>query len=215
MEPQTHSADETLKDIRNIMERSTRFTNFSGWSLIVPGIIAIAGWCLLAADVYGFKPLWNIAISLPRIPDYRISTCILAFILILSAVSAYISNNIKAKRNNQNLFDTSAKRAFYSFCMPLIFGGIFSAIVSVPHYDYGVLTESDIPFAHMLVFYGLALINASKYSLPQLRSLGIAQCVLSLLAALPLPFIGLLAWLLGFGFLNIIFGIIILRNHRA
>ena len=59
-----------------------------------------------------------------------------------------------------------------------------------------------------LIFYGLALVNASKYTLNEVRSLGIAEIILGLFAA---QFIGyaLIFWALGFGLLHIVYGILV------
>jgi hypothetical protein len=58
-----------------------------------------------------------------------------------------------------------------------------------------------------LIFYGLALVNASKYTLSEVRSLGIIEIVIGLFA---MHFIGygLLLWAVGFGVMHIIYGII-------
>jgi len=58
-----------------------------------------------------------------------------------------------------------------------------------------------------LIFYGLALVNASKYTLSEIRSFGIAEIVLGLIAMAFIGY-GLLFWAIGFGLLHIIYGII-------
>ena len=59
----------------------------------------------------------------------------------------------------------------------------------------------------MLVFYGLALINASKYTLEDIRHLGYCEIVLGLLSAWFIGY-GLLFWAIGFGVLHIVYGTI-------
>lgn len=56
-----------------------------------------------------------------------------------------------------------------------------------------------------LVFYGLALVNASKYTLPDIRLLGISEIVLGLIAMFRIGN-GLECWAAGFGLLHIIYG---------
>ena len=56
-----------------------------------------------------------------------------------------------------------------------------------------------------LVFYGLALVNASKYTLTDIRNLGYCEIVLGLLSLFFLGY-GLEVWVIGFGFLHIIYG---------
>ena len=59
--------------------------------------------------------------------------------------------------------------------------------------------------ALMLIFYGLALINASKYSIGDIRYLGFTQIILGLICAL-MPSYGFWFWVIGFGFMHIIYG---------
>ena len=57
----------------------------------------------------------------------------------------------------------------------------------------------------MLIFYGLALVNASKYTRNDVRSLGMAEVVLGMISLSALQY-GLLFWALGFGVLHIAYG---------
>ena len=58
-----------------------------------------------------------------------------------------------------------------------------------------------------LIFYGLALINASQFTYSDIKGLGLLECIIGLAS---LYFIGysLLFWALGFGVAHIIYGII-------
>jgi uncharacterized protein YjeT (DUF2065 family) len=59
-----------------------------------------------------------------------------------------------------------------------------------------------------LVFYGLALYNASKYTYNEVRIFGIVQIVLGLISCWFVAY-GLLLWAAGFGIVHIIYGIYI------
>ena len=61
-----------------------------------------------------------------------------------------------------------------------------------------------------LIFYGLALVNASKYTLTDIRYLGYCEIVLGLINMSSDQFVGygLYFWALGFGVLHILYGII-------
>ena len=65
-----------------------------------------------------------------------------------------------------------------------------------------------------LIFYGLALVNASKYTLKEVRSLGIAEIILGLIATYFIGY-GLLFWSVGFGLLHIIYGIIMKTRYGS
>ena len=64
----------------------------------------------------------------------------------------------------------------------------------------------------MLLFYGLALLHAAKYSKQDVFSLAWVQIGLGLLAALLLNY-GLLIWTIGFGFVHIVYGIVMYYKY--
>jgi hypothetical protein len=57
----------------------------------------------------------------------------------------------------------------------------------------------------MLIFYGLALVNASKYSIGDIQYLGYIQIGLGLIGAYE-PGYGFWLWVIGFGIMHIIYG---------
>ena len=77
--------------------------------------------------------------------------------------------------------------------------GYFLLIIKLNSQHYG-LTASL-----MLIFYGLALVNASKYTIGNVKYLGYAEIIIGLVCA-ALPGYGLWFWLLGFGLFHIIYG---------
>lgn len=56
-----------------------------------------------------------------------------------------------------------------------------------------------------LIFYGLALVNASKYTLTDIRYLGYCEIILGLTNMFFIGY-GLYFWAAGFGLLHIIYG---------
>ena len=56
-----------------------------------------------------------------------------------------------------------------------------------------------------LLFYGLALYNAGKYTLDEIRYLGVSEIILGLLGCIFIGY-GLMFWALGFGVLHIVYG---------
>jgi hypothetical protein len=59
----------------------------------------------------------------------------------------------------------------------------------------------------MLIFYGLALVNGSKYTLHDIRFLGYMEIALGIVASFYIGY-GLVLWTIGFGFLHIVYGAI-------
>jgi hypothetical protein len=106
----------------------------------------------------------------------------------------------KAKKNKQSLFNKITLRAAYNLLTPLVTGGIFSLVL---------LYNGEIEFiaSSTLIFYGLALINASKFTVGEIHWLGLGEIFCGLLAAIYL-YHGIYWWTLGFGVLHIIFGLV-------
>ena len=80
----------------------------------------------------------------------------------------------------------------------MVSGGLFA--FSMMHEG-----QFELIAAATLVFYGLGLINASHFTLNDIKNLGFGQLILGLIAAF-FPAYGLLCWALGFGVLHVIYG---------
>ena len=63
-----------------------------------------------------------------------------------------------------------------------------------------------------LAFYGLALINGSKYTLSDIKYLGLLEVALGCIC-LFIPGYGLLFWAIGFGALHVLYGIIMWNKY--
>jgi hypothetical protein len=123
-----------------------------------------------------------------------------ALIVLILAISLSVLFTVrKAKRNNLPIWDGTTKRMLGSLLVPLVTGGIFCLILLLDWYT-ALIAPS------MLIFYGLALVNASKYAIGNAEYLGGAEIILGLIALL-LPGYGLLFWVIGFGVFHIIYGV--------
>ncbi|GAA4279255.1 hypothetical protein [Aquimarina mytili] len=198
------STEEYLKDIteiKDMMNKSSRFFSLSGLSGIMAGIYALIG----AAIAYY---LVSISGRDYLILDGKIFNYILLDLLIvalLSIITAIFLSTRKAKKNNETLWNGTSKRLLTAFLIPLITGGIY-IIIKIYSNHYG-LTGSL-----MLIFYGLALINASKYTIGNVKYLGYIEIVLGLICAV-YPGYGFWFWVLGFGVMHIIYGSLIYFKH--
>lgn len=183
-----------ISEIKNLMNRSSRFISLSGMAGIMAGIYAIIG----AAVAY-----WLVANSGREylILDgyvFRLILLDLFLIAALSIITAIILTTRKAKKNGEKVWDNSSKRLLINFLIPLVAGGLYILII-LQQQKYGQTG------ALMLIFYGLALLNASKYSIGHVRYLGITEIILGLICAL-LPGYGFWLWVLGFGVMHIVYG---------
>ncbi len=193
------SSEDYLKDIseiKTLMRKSSRFISLSGLSGILAGIYALIG----AGYAY-----WLVAQSERDylILDGTIFRLVILDLLIVGALSigtAIFLTTKKAKKNNEKIWDSLTKRLLTSFIVPLLAGSIYIIII-LNQQRYGQTG------ALMLLFYGLALLNASKYTLGDIKYLGYTQVVLGLICAI-LPGYGFWFWVLGFGVMHIIYGLI-------
>ncbi|KJF43273.1 hypothetical protein [Draconibacterium sediminis] len=193
-----------LKDIRNIMERSSRFLSLSGLSGIMVGIYALIGAFFAYRIVY---------IQFPSdarqeyINDTLTSIFIIGItVLVLSLFTIYVLTVKQAKKEQKPIWGPGSKLLLINLLIPLATGGILTTILALRGY-YGVVSPC------FLIFYGLALVNAAKYTRPEILSLGLVEIVLGLLAAI-FPGYGLYFWAIGFGILHIIYGFMFLNREN-
>jgi hypothetical protein len=196
---------ETLQEIRSLMERSSRFISLSGFSGVIAGVAAIAGvvaaYRFLGIDwdapgYYRFAVNENGEIN----PDfYRFFIADILIVLFVSLAGASLLTIRKARQQERLIWDATSKRLLINIMIPLITGSLF-CLVLLYHGELALIAPAT------LIFYGLALLNASKYTLNDIRYLGIIQIITGLVASL-LPDYALLFWAFGFGVVHIIYGI--------
>jgi len=186
-----------ISEIKDLMHKSSRFISLSGLSGILAGIYALIG----ASFAYWLVINYSFGTLLLDGWVFRTCVLILALVAFLSIATAIFLTTRKAKKNNEKVWDSSSKRLILNFLIPLVTGGIYILII-LGQQKYGQTG------ALMLIFYGLALVNASKYSIGDIRYLGIIEIILGLICAW-FPGYGFWIWVLGFGVMHIIYGSIL------
>lgn len=201
------SADQQLEDlqeIRSLMERSSRFISLSGISGICAGAFALTGayiaWQYLNHDYPGFlNNVFN------RIPALWFLAAIASGVLFLSLVTGIFFTTRNAKRKGQKIWDNTSRNLLVNLFIPLLAGGLFCLVL--------LYHAPELIAPATLVFYGLALINASKYTLTDIRYLGFFEIITGLIASIS-PGNGLFFWAFGFGVLHIIYGSIMYFKYE-
>ncbi|MCB0388271.1 MAG: hypothetical protein KDD23_06130 [Winogradskyella sp.] len=193
MEPKDYLKD--ITEIKQLMNKSSRFISLSGLSGVLAGIYAIIG----ATVAYWLVEGYSDGTLILEGKTYGLVLLDLALIAFLSIATAVVLTTKKAKKQDEKVWDNTSKRLVVNFLIPLLTGGIYILIV-LNQQKYGLTA------ALMLIFYGLALINASKYSIGNIRYLGFIQTILGLICAL-FPDYGFWIWVLGFGVMHIIYGL--------
>jgi hypothetical protein len=198
---QKHEASlKALHDIRNMMEKSARFISLSGWSGIWAGSVAIAA-SLIAGS-------WLQQISIAQ-DDY--STIALRFVFFAISVFAVAFSGAfyftwqKTRKQGEKIWNSASKRMMMQIAIPMIAGGIF---VLKFLYDQ----QLNYIASACLIFYGLALINGSKYTLSDIKYLGLLEVALGCISMF-LPGYGLMLWAVGFGALHILYGAIVWNKY--
>ncbi|MCB0546357.1 MAG: hypothetical protein KDD19_02160 [Phaeodactylibacter sp.] len=196
---------ETLNEIRSLMERSSRFISLSGLSGVAAGIWALLGaaaaYLYLGATPFSGRRMYYLeGVQMENWGMSYITFFIIdgALVLALAVGSGVLFTTRKARRKGQPIWGPLTQRLLINLSLPLLAGGLF-CLALFYHGLMGLIAPST------LVFYGLALINASKYTLNDIRYLGIIEAALGLIALFFLGY-GLEFWAIGFGLMHILYG---------
>jgi len=187
-----------LQQIKKMMERSTRFSSISGLSGIAAGICGLAGILVVLKKI----EIWKLNHTGISRGERDIELLLIAAATFLcAAITSFLFIYLRSKKLNVPVLGMSAKRMIINFLIPFFAGSLFTLrLATSGAYEL-------IPPA-CLIFYGLALLNASKYTLPEVKTLGYSQIIIGLVNLWILRY-GLIFWGLGFGVIHIIYGIII------
>ncbi len=203
-----------LHDIKQMMERSSRFISLSGLSGICAGICALIGaWFarsairenhLLIPDLRQSSSAITNIIDAPPLRNELLQTALITFVAAL--ISAFFFTYRRSKKDNVPVWGTTAKRLMINVGIPMVVGSIFLfAMIQTNIYDFIA--------PGCLIFYGLGVVNASKYTLPETQYLGFGEIILGLINLL---FIndGIYFWAAGFGVLHIGYGIFMWMKYE-
>jgi hypothetical protein len=190
-----------LTEIRSMMERSTKFLSLTGWSGIMAGMYALAG-AYIAYKLFYFnrdEVIYN-TIDRQEISGNGLMLFLLALVILVLAIgTAIFLSYRKSRKTGEKLWNAAARRLVINMAIPLVTGGIFILIL----FSKGIL---GLIAPLTLIFYGLALLNASKFTYEELKYLGLIEIVLGLIASYFIGY-GLLLWAIGFGIMHIIYGV--------
>ena len=197
-----------LSDIRNMMDRSSRFISLSGLSGVFAGLTALVGAYFAHGELnkyingdYGFGIEADAEIEANLIK-------IAFFVLVIALVGGFIFTYRQSKKKSIPFWGKTAKNLLVNLAIPLATGGLFiiALLFNFPS-AVGLIASS------CLIFYGLALINASKYTYTDIRFLGICEVILGLTAMFYIGY-GLYFWAIGFGILHIFYGLIMYFKYE-
>ena len=202
---------EEIKSINRIMEKSSRFLSLSGLSGIFAGSLALVGGAVAHFAIVKNKNLlideMFINLSLKNTSSLRTILIIDALAVLLLALGAalYLSYK-KSRRQGLRIWTPISKRLLLNFLVPLAAGGFFICILYSQN-QWQLIVPS------MLIFYGLALVNAGKFTYSEVFYLGLAEIITGFISAL-FPEFTILLWCFGFGVLHIGYGLFMYRKYE-
>ena len=189
-----------ITEIRSMMEKSSKFISLSGLSGVLAGIYALIG-AFLAYNI-AYTKIDDVVYGQQIVRNAKANAQLLILIalcvLFLTIITGYILTKAKAKKHGVKSWDETASKLVVNLSYPLLAG----AIVIYVLYSNGII---GLIAPMTLIFYGLALINASHFTYRDIKFLGIAEVILGLIACFIIGK-GLLIWAIGFGVLHVIYG---------
>jgi hypothetical protein len=206
---------ETIQDIKKMMERSSRFISLSGWSGVAAGSCALVGAALAYPYIYGEKEIFinpDVGIAQAMAGNYTILlniwlVWIAAGTFAAALASAFVFTWLKTKKQGLPIWGKASRRLMINVMIPMIAGGIFLFRMIYFEGTAGLIAPG------CLIFYGLALINGSKYTLGEIRWLGMAQIVLGIINLWFVGY-GLYFWAAGFGIMHIVYGLVMWAKYE-
>lgn len=206
-----------LEEIKKVMQSSTRIFSLSGWSGVWAGGVAListlvffyikvvlASTTMRHVSIMDLDDYWHLVwddVGFALQTNQKEYLLWSAFLAVILAIAGAVFFSIrKYRRVGQRVsYNEVARKLLINLAIPMCVGAIFCL-----HFLYADLAQYLVPCS--LTFYGLALINSSKYTYQDIKYLGLIQIALGLLALFVMQY-HLWFWALGFGVMHIVYGV--------
>lgn len=199
MQQQHENPIHQLNEIKKIMSQSSRFISLSGWSGIFAGIVALVGAYMAHMKIESYYQIDYVRGTAQPNDLFHYLLILAISVFCVAFLGALFFTLRKSQSDGTPIWNAISRKLLWNTLIPMLVGGIFILkLHSENLYDYVAPA--------CLLFYGLGLVNGSKFTLGEVRFLGYGQLLLGLIN-LNYPKQGLLFWTLGFGILHIIYGI--------
>ena len=173
MKTNSSNPNEDIQTIREIMERSSKFLSLSGLAGIFAGVCALIGaavaWFFIfdSGQVQYHEYIQSAIGSAKSGIGFSLALDAM-LVLVFAFLGAVYFSFRKAKKAGQQFWTNSTRRLLFHLMLPLVSGGIIILILLFRN-------KLDMVVPFMLVFYGLALVNAGKFTFGEIHYLGLTQ----------------------------------------
>jgi len=189
-------ARENLRVIRQLMERSTKYSTFSGLSGVFAGLTSIVG-CLITRQLN--------ARALPS-AAYRAQFLLTWSLVILAAIGAdYLLTKRRAARVGKRILSRLGKQMVVASA-PGLGSGALLTLYLLKHHLFAEI------FPVWMLCYGMAVCAVGLFSQREVSLLGAAFLLAGAATLLLPPTLGLTMMALSFGGFHIVYGIAMTRR---
>ncbi len=204
----SQDAVKSIEEIKSILHKNTRLLSLSGWSGIAAGVAALLAAVIADSRLSKYYFEWDARgyYDLSEYIHLRRDLALLGVstLLIALALSTFFTWR-KIRKDGDTLISKATRNVMTQMLIPLVTGGVFVLFLL----QHGML---NLVAPCCLIFYGLALFTASRYTLGEIRYLGMI-CILLGLINLWMPYYSIVLWALGFGVAHILYGIVMLKKY--
>lgn len=207
------NANEQLREVRDVLDRLTRFRYLNGWAAVAAGVVSIIAY---AAINLFFNIPWVVdsgnaetEVPLSEILGYCafLGTLLLVATLICGSIVIISLPRDLTGTAMRNLLKLIGVFGVYILCGAAVLWAVIQGSETV---TLGLLRS--IP-PMMCIFYGLAQFHAAHFSLHTLRILGIIMLLCGFTGVF-FPLLGWFTWAVAFGPGHIVTGIVVLKNRE-
>lgn len=193
--PDPREAEENLRVIREVMERSTKYSTFSGLSGVLAGVASIIG-CLVT---------WTLLYHPPNTDGFRIPFFLTWTVVLLFSITAdYLIMKRRAVRVGKRIVSRLGKQMVYAAGPGLGTG----ALLTLWLLQHDMLTSI---YPIWMLCYGIAVCAVGQFSQREVKVLGVAFLLAGAMTML-MPSLGLFMIAVTFGGFHIIYAIVMSRR---
>ena len=120
-----------ISEIKTMMNKSSRFLSISGLSGILAGIYALIGAYIGYHIIYANNIVTIDGYRTLIITEERLMTIFIVAMTVvaMSIFTGIILSVLKAKKQNESMWDSTSKRLVINFMIPLVAGGILGSLL--------------------------------------------------------------------------------------